>query len=150
MKGVRFSLLLALFGSGACGTPVQGELFIETHEGRTIEYAPRECADGNHLGYFGVELRDDDDRILEFFRNGDEPGLAFYAPGDAAFELGPLDCEQLAGELHRESPVNIESGTVRGNLEVDCEAPNGWKIRGSLSFEQCDAPDSEEDCDDDG
>ncbi|MEM9459056.1 MAG: hypothetical protein AAGF11_33065 [Myxococcota bacterium] len=139
-----------LLGSGACGTPVEGELRIETHEGRTIQYSPRQCADGDHFGYFGVELRDEDDRILEFFRDGDDPQLAFYAPGDAAFELGPDDCEQLAGELHRDSVVGSDSGTVRGHLEVDCEAPNGSKIQGSVSFEQCGAPEVDKDCDDDG
>ena len=145
MKGVRFKLVLALLGSGACGTTVDGELIIDTGEGRTIEYSPVRCADGQHFGYFGVELRDDDGRILEFFRDDDRPGLAFYAPGEAAFEVGPDECEQLGGEIHRDTVNGREHGMVRGNLALDCTAPNGWMMRGAVSFEQCQGPEDDED-----
>ncbi|MEM7152349.1 MAG: hypothetical protein AAF799_05870 [Myxococcota bacterium] len=108
---------------------------------RQIEYAPGECFNGAYHGFFGVEMRDGSDRVLEFFRNGQEPRIAFYAPGFAAFELGPSDCSSFAGELHR-------GDEVWGNVRLDCEAPSGWSVWGELSFEGCELP-VEEDCDDD-
>ena len=142
-------LVLALLGSTACGTKVEGELFIDPGSYRKIEYAPVDCVDGDHFGFFGVQLRDEEDRILEFFRNGDEPGLAFYAPGQAAFELGPADCTRLVGSLEREHNETTDEGRVDGRLEIDCEAPNGWTLDGRLSFQRCGDPETEEDCDED-
>lgn len=146
-EGARFWLVLALLGSGACGTTMEGELLIDAGEGRTAAYAPTECVDGGHFGYFGAQLRDEDHRVLDFLRHGEEPRVMFYAPGEAAFELGPEDCAQLDGELHRETINGSDNGTVRGRLELECDAPNGWVIRGVLSFEECGWPEEEEDGD---
>lgn len=142
MTVVRLMLVLAILGSGACGdSPLEGELHIDAGNGRMFEYSPAECFNGDYRGYFGVELRDGADRILEFYRDGERPRAAFYSPADAAFELGPDDCERLTGELHR-------GDVVWGDVQIDCEAPNGWTLWGSLSFGKCGLPEEKE-CDDD-
>jgi hypothetical protein len=151
MQRVRLVPFLVLLGSSACGAEVHGRLFIDTGSVRTLEYAPERCADGDAFGYFGVRLRDDEDRLLEFFRNGGEAGLAFYAPGSAAFELAPADCTHLRGDLVRQHNETTDAGEVEGSLELDCEAPNGWTLHGRLTFEGCTTDDEDEDedeCDD--
>lgn len=113
---------------------------IEGENGREVTYHPFYCYDGDYYGYFGIELRDCEDRSLGFFRDGDQPKVTFHYPGFTAFELGRADCEQLEGELHRESGRHSGYGKVRGFLEVDCVAPNGQIVRGSISFENCGDP----------
>ena len=127
MQCVRLVPFLVLLGSSACGQEVHGQLFIDTGSTRTFEYAPEHCADGDAFGYFGVRLRDDEDRLLELFRNGGEVGLAFYAPGSAAFELAPADCTGLRADLLRHHNETTDTSDVEGSLELDCEAPNGWR-----------------------
>lgn len=148
MQSARFVPLLAALGSGACGLHVEGALYIDTGSYRTIEYVPRDCADGDHFGFFGVQLRDDEGRILDFFRKGRAPGVAFYTPhgvGGEAFELGPADCEVLAGSLTRQHNRTTGVGRVEGDLDLDCEAPNGWTLQGTLAFERCADLESDED-----
>ncbi len=117
---------------------------IEGEDGREVIYHPSYCYDGDYYDYFGVEFRDCEDRSLGFFRDGDQPKVTFHYPGFTAFELVRADCEQLEGELHRESRGGYESGKVRGHLEIDCVAPNGQRVQGSLSFENCGDPTEDE------
>jgi len=156
MTVARLALTFALLGSTACWTKIDGELFIDPASYRKIEFVPISCVDGDDFGFFGVQIRDEEDRILDFFRNGDEPGLALYVPGKEAVELGPADCTTLVGSLDRELDETANEGRVDGSFEADCEAPNGWTLYGKLSFQRCDAPEDDDydygddDDDDDG
>lgn len=145
MPRLRLAWILALVGLTACADPVSGELTLESRDGHPKTFAPRECVDGDSLGYFGVQFRTGD-RILEFFRSDDEPKLAYFAPGDGAFEIDLASCEHFRGALIREYNAT-GNGRVEGHLEVSCASLDGWSVEGSLSFEQCRAPE-DEDCDD--
>jgi len=143
------ALALALLGSGACQSKLSGELAIDTGRHRDFAYVPEYCADGGYFGFFGVQLRDDGERVLELFRDDDgRPGLAFYAPHGAEFELGEGDCTTLDASLMRQYNHTTESARMEGWLEVDCAVPGGWTIAGELAFERCDYPEGESDDDD--
>lgn len=145
MRRLGFGLVLALTGLGGCADPVNGELVLEHVDGRSLVYAPTQCHDGNQRGYFGTELRDEDDRILEFRRSGSEPTLSYYAPGIGAFEVDPSLCERFEGELMRRFNRVTDNGYTYGDLTVECESAGGWRIAGTVSFDDCGPPPSDDD-----
>lgn len=151
MRCARTVLFLGCLGWMGCADPVNGELYIEQEHGRALVFAPNDCADGEPLGYFGVEMKDDRGRILEFFRDGEEPALVYFSRGGDAFELGPAQCEHFEGSITRKYNRVTNNGRVHGDLSIECTMLDGRRVEGSLSFEKCDQYDEDEehDCDDD-
>jgi hypothetical protein len=145
----RLLSLVLLVSSAGCAE-VGGELYIEGGNGPRLVFAPTDCADGDPMGFFGVELRDDSGGLLEFFRNEDEPAVTFFDPGGTAFELGPRDCDFFEGSLTRKYNRVTGDGRVHGDLTLDCVTADLRPVHGFLSFGKCDVyADDDDDWDDD-
>ena len=132
---------------GGCEEPLQGNLEVSARAGESFRFAPKHCADGGELGYWGVHLRDDRGRAVDVFKRDDVPHATVYAPGRAAFELDLDACTLFEGKLTRRT-VN-GSGTMKGDLAFDCDDGAGHVLVGEVSFEDCGSFEEHDDDDDD-
>lgn len=142
MRGSVGCLVLLMF-CGACEDPVRGAIDVRSAAGDAYTFTPTECLDGGELGYWGVQLRDEDGRVVDVFERADVPHAIVYAPGRVAFELNLESCEVFEGRLKRRS-VNGH-GTMRGNFSLECAGPAGQGLAGDVTFEDCGAGDDDDD-----
>ena len=146
MRG-SVGVLVVLMFCGACQEPVHGDMDVRSASGDAYTFTPTECFDGGELGYWGVQLRDDDGRVVDVFERADVPHAIVYAPGRVAFELNLESCEVFEGRLKRR--VVNGSGTMRGEFTIECSGPAGQALAGEVSFEDCaDGHDEQPDDDD--
>ena len=136
----RPTVLVAVVLAAGCSDPISGELEIELHDGRMVEFAPCDCASGEPLEFFGVDLWDHDDRFLRAVHFPiDGPALLYFEPGQSTetFRIHPEDCRHFSGELERTDTETNGVWEMRGEFDLDCTAPSGEELRGRIEFGGC-------------
>lgn len=120
----------------------KGGLAVEYRDQR-LQFEPCSCNSGEELGYFGVELWQEetgDVLVLDHVAT-DGPRLAFWPGGrdwDESFPVIPDDdCREFTGELKRTDDEIDKIAVMRGALELDCETAEGMRVRGRLEFDRC-------------
>lgn len=135
----RGLLIVVVAAAAACSADVEGSLHVETTT-VTRSFAPTECASGEPLEFFGVDLWDDGDRMLRIVHEpAAGPYLAYFESQSSEAEVVvlPEDCERFDGELKR-TDVEINGvWAMRGSLGIDCRTPDGDVLRGEVQFEDC-------------
>lgn len=126
---------MALLLCSACSEPVSGALEVRNASGEAFNFEPEECFDGGEHGYWGVQFRDDKGRVVDIFKRDDVPHAIVYSPGRVAFEVELQACEVFEGRLERRA-VN-GSGTMKGNLILECDDGEGRQLAGDLVFKDC-------------
>jgi hypothetical protein len=156
MADPRLLLPMVLLLAAGCSDRVEGELRFASGDDAVRVFAPADCASAEPLGFFGVDLWDDRARRFGRLVGHDlGPALIVFEPEPATtvetFRVGPDDCRVFDGQMIRTRTNAITTPEMEGSIEVDCDAPSGHRVEGSLHFERCTdfaAPD-ENDCDDD-
>lgn len=138
---------MALLLCSACSEPVSGTLEVRNASGDAFRFTPEECFDGGEHGYWGVQFRDEDGRVVDVFKRGEVPHAIVYSPGRVAFEVELSACEVFEGRLERRA-VN-GSGTMKGDLTLDCSDGEGRQLAGDLVFKDCGAYDDDDNDNDD-
>ena len=136
----RLALVSVLFGLVGCKDTVDGELLVTRADGSSFTFEPNDCASGEPLEFFGVDLWDDDDRFLRFMHYPDEgPVLVLTPPGTTVPELEvvPDSCREFSGELKRTNTQTNGVWEMRGDITLDCDGPSGERIEGWLEFDDC-------------
>jgi hypothetical protein len=143
-------LWVVLLGTVGCSEHVRGELYVGPPEGTGRMFAPSECNSGAETGFFGVDLWDDDDHLARFVSFDGDPALVVFERYGAfeAFRIRPSDCELFEGAMNRQTQRGSDATRVEGHLTLNCTAPSGDIIEGSLTFERCGDPSDDDECDD--
>ncbi len=132
--------VVVLLGTG-CAEPVRGTLAVHARSGQAYDFEPDECLDGGEFGYWGVQLRDDDGRVVDVFKRDDVPHAIVYAPGRLGFELTLDQCTVFEGRMTRRT-VNGHA-EMGGDLTIDCLDSEGNALAGDVSFTDCDCEDDD-------
>ena len=136
----RPTVVVALVLASGCSDPVSGELEIGWRDGAVETFAPCDCASGEPLEFFGVDLWDDDDRFLRIVHFPiDGPALLYSEPGAdiESFRIHPEDCRDFEGELERTDTETNGVWEMRGSMTLDCTSPTGDDLVGHLEFRGC-------------
>jgi hypothetical protein len=124
---------LALLGFGAiavaCAAHMTSAVKIDG-----IPFVPTHCESGQHYGFAGVELADDEGRRLRLARGFDGRFQSAYFPAGSPLAESVVDC----GTLDVKSGVGVVNGirNVEGSASFRCKTPQ-HELVGGVRFDGC-------------
>ncbi len=139
MKRVIVGLFVVL---ASCSNPgLGGELEVQSGAETPRVIAPKQCASGEPLLFFGVDMWTDAGWDVRFLHDPIEgPAVLVDSPGEDAWVIHPEHCEHFRGELRRRDPGEDETvGVMYGHLELRCALEGDTTVEGSLHFDRCQA-----------
>lgn len=136
----RLCLLSVLVSLTGCKDSVDGELLVTRVDGSVFAFEPNDCASGEPLEFFGVDMWDGSDNVLRFMHFPEDGPVLVFMPDDApdaSFDVVPDACREFGGELKRTNSQTNGVWEMRGDITLDCDAPSGERVEGWLEFEDC-------------
>lgn len=118
---------------------IQGEVLVRGSRVGELTLRPEACLSGDRGNFRGVDLV----APPLVLRLAAEPidGLAVAVidteSGERRGVFRRADCEVLRGDVQRTGWLINQVQDVSGFVEVDCRAPSGEEIEGSITFTHC-------------
>lgn len=123
-----------------CGAQIGGELIVAHDRGSEEVFDPVECASGEPLLFFGVDLWGEGDQRLRFLHEpADGPAVILFARGSDVVlaTYTPRDCDVFDGELERTDEQINDIWALEGFLRLECAPDDAPAVWGEISFERC-------------
>ena len=145
MKNYLF-LVLSLFFSH-CTTVIQGEFQSKGKSVIDFQFTPTRCYSGERLQFHGVILLDQNPNGIRITGIEDQslgksikiriPSLCQTEDDCEEIFLSKKVCSKYKFQIQ---PTNVRINSIRaikGNLELECNLPNGSILSGKSNFEYC-------------
>ncbi len=113
----------------SCSNKIEGDVTIDD-----ARFAIESCASGQRNGFFGVDLKGSDGRLLRLVQlpSGEPQVFLFAAGGSSSADLGP--CGSLSVEIQNSTINDIKN--IRGQAQLNCTSDE-HQVKGSVTFENC-------------
>jgi hypothetical protein len=98
------------------------------------------CRSGEHIGFFGVDIAGEHDRIALRVARDPVKGLNVLvrsATSDKAIALTNDNCKGLVANVRRTNTTVNDIRLLDGDVSLDCDLPSGGHARLKTTFEGC-------------
>jgi hypothetical protein len=129
---------LTLLATG-CTAKLSGKADVKSKEHGDFSIKPDQCASGEHQDFFGVDLREGDDRKIVRIIKDPDTGYSVkinIPDSDKAITVNKSVCKTFKVSVKKQNSEINNISNVKGKAKIKCKV-EGITVKANVKFENC-------------